>query len=58
MPAYATGWPAFLEAGAVAVSIAVLTILAAFAGAAFFAGLATFLASAMDVLVEFDLACP
>jgi hypothetical protein len=31
MPAYATGWPAFLEACAVAVSIAVLTILAAFA---------------------------
>jgi hypothetical protein len=31
MPAYATGWPAFLEACAVAVSIALLTILAAFA---------------------------
>jgi hypothetical protein len=30
MPAYAAGWPAFLEAGAVALSIAVLTILAAF----------------------------
>ena len=29
--AYATGWPAFLEACAVAVSIALLTILAAFA---------------------------
>jgi hypothetical protein len=30
-PAYATGWAAFLEACAVAASIAVLTILAAFA---------------------------
>ena len=30
MPAYTTGWAAFLEAGAVAVSIATLTMLAAF----------------------------